>query len=304
VVEHAYLHPDRNSVLRVLALESLEGVGRVSARRLIEQFESVDDMKRLPREQVLNKMKGIPGAAKLVSKLLDDAQMEALNSDVSRKLDVWSERHVQVLTFEDSASWPVSLERLPNPHRPNALFAYGQLSQLAEPRAALIGPPQLTEASFERAQKLVDLLLKGGAALAQGLSTGFDVVSIKLGLESGIPILAVPPCGLGRIERPMRPYAGQVVKSGGLMVSSLPMDHGPFDHDRKEGSLIQASLARAVVFIDPQPEGFEWAALDWAIAAGMPVFLIGEADVPDRVHRIREAIDMEWVLAAVRHVRA
>ena len=36
------------------------------------------------------------------------------------------------------------------------------------------------------------------------------------------------------------------------------------------------ALAKAVVFIDPEPESFEWSALEWALSSGMSVFALSE----------------------------
>ena len=125
---------------------------------------------------------------------------------------------------------------------------------------------------------------------------------MKLSLEGGLAPLMVASCGLARIEARMRSHGSKTVKSGGLMISSLPMDHGPFEHDAREGYLVQTALAKAVVFVDPKPKSFEWTALEWALSSGMSVFAISEGALPERVHMIENEIDMEWVVAAIKLV--
>ena len=290
----------------VLALENLEGVGRVTVRRLLGQFSDVGEVGTLPREQVLNRLKGIPNAANLVDRLADDEGMKDAAAGILKRIEAWSARKIEIATWLDEEGWPGALDRLPNPHRPNVLYSYGSRESLSRPHAAIIAVGELEPGPFEEAQTLIRMLLGKGIGISVGTSTGFDVVGIKLSEAGGVPPVLVASCGLAKIEQAIRPHASAVVKSGGLMVSSLPMDQGPFDHDRREGSLVQAALATAVVFVDPKPGSFDWTALEWALEVNKPVFAIvdgGEgvgAEIPDRVHVIRDEVDREWVMAAVK----
>ena len=56
----------------VLALLSLDGVGRVTAHRLIEHFPTYDALRATPREQVLLRLKGLPHAERTVGLLFDE----------------------------------------------------------------------------------------------------------------------------------------------------------------------------------------------------------------------------------------
>lgn len=282
-------------------LESIDGVGRVSARKILQQFSSLDEVARFPREQALNRLKGVPNAAKLVDRFRDKEAMAASTADIEKRISAWTRRKIVIGTFLDE-SWPERLNDLPNPHRPNTIFSYGAVKDLTRPSAAIIARGAIEEGPFEAAQKLVKFLVSRDVWVSVGISTGFDVVAIKLSLGGDLPPLIIASCGLARVESSMRPHAGLVVKSGGLMTSSLPMEHGPFEHDAREGYLVQAALAKAVVFVDPEPESFEWTALEWAVSSGMSVFAISERSLPERVHVIEDAIDMEWVAAAIKHV--
>ena len=51
--------PDRPSPAFALALLSLDGVGRVTAHRLIERFASAEAVRGAPREQVLLRLRGV-----------------------------------------------------------------------------------------------------------------------------------------------------------------------------------------------------------------------------------------------------
>jgi predicted Rossmann fold nucleotide-binding protein DprA/Smf involved in DNA uptake len=279
----------------------MEGVGRVTARKVLGQFGGIGEPSQLPREQVLNRLKGVPNAASLLDRLDDEASMEAIQASIARRLEAWSARKIRVLTFLDPG-WPERLNELPNPHRPNALFVYGDPKSTGEPVVAIVAEGAIEAGPFEAAQDLIRMVVSKNTTIGLDGMTGFDVVGIKLSLDAGRPPHLITSYGLASTPPTMRPHASSVAKAGGIMVSSFPMDHGPFDHDKKEGALVQSALARAVVFVDPKPKSFLWPALEWALSVGMPVFSIGGEDLPDRVHRIETSIDMEWVIAAVEHV--
>ncbi len=301
VAEQTRKQPDLDNARRVLLLESMDGVGRVSTRKILQHFSRLEEVARFPREQALNQLKGVPSAAKLVDRLRDKGAMEASTADIEKRIFAWTQRKIVIGTFLDEG-WPDRLNDLPNPHRPNAIFSYGAVEDLNRPSAAIIARGAIEEGPFEAAQKLVKLLVSRDVWVSVGITTGFDVVAIKLSLGGDLAPMIVASCGLARVEAGMRSHAGKVVKSGGLMTSSLPMDHGPFEHDAREGYLVQTALAKAAVFVDPMPESFEWAALEWALSSGMSVFAISERSLPERVHLIEDAIDMEWVVAAIKHV--
>ncbi len=282
-------------------LEGLEGVGRVTTRKVLSNFDSIDAIRRYPREQVLNRLKGVPNAAKLVERLLDIDGIASETNETRKRVEAWTGRRIRIRTFLD-ADWPEALNTLPNPHRPNAVFSYGDQELIAAPVAAIIGKQDLGEHAFAASERLIRTLVDEGVRINTGLSTGFDVVALKLTSETETPSVVVASSGLARVEQKMRPFASQLAKAGGLMISSFPMDHGPFEHDHRESYLVQAAMGRAVVFIEPKSDSVEWAALEWALERGRAVFAISEDELPARVHIVSDAIDMEWVVAAVKHV--
>lgn len=284
---------------QILLLEGLERVGRVSTRKVLHQFRTPVEAAALPREQALNRLKGVSGAADLLDRLGKEAEMEAALTAVRRRVEQLEKRGIRLIAFDDD-DWPTGLNGLPNTHRPNILYAFGKFAQLRHPSIAIVGRPELDERAFEGAQVLLKTLAERQIATVTGITTGFDLVALKLMMAVKANPTVVASSGLGRIESKMRAIASRTVKAGGLMVSSMAMDHGPFEHDAKECALVQSALATAVVFVDPIPESHAWTALEWAAEAHMPVFAFSDAAMPDRVHVIRDTVDMEWVVAALQ----
>ncbi len=288
-------------VAQILALENMEGVGRVTTRKILEQFGTLAEVRRFPREQILNRLHRVPQAAKLADRLLNEELVTEALADAEKTIEELARRQVTVITSGDEI-WPAGVDDLPNAHRPNALFAYGNLKLLGESSVAILGSAPVEPEPFEAAQTLARRLAGEGMIVSCSASDGLDNVITKILLsKDGLPLL-VAGCGLAKVAPSLRPAVSAAVKAGGLLVSSFLMQHGPFDHDVRERMLVQAALSKAAVFIEPREGGFGWDALEWSLDSGKPVFALTKESLPDRVHVIRDELDMDWVLAAMKHV--
>lgn len=292
-----------DSTLFALALDQLDGVGRVTAGRLLTHFATYDDLLRFPREQVLTRIKGAPNAAALVARLFDRQAMQPHLDKATALHEQLAQQRVEVLTPHD-ADWPNGFDDLPRGNRPFLLYSYGYRSVLAQPLVALFAEPPLSPEPFEQAQALVRHLLPHGIAPATGAANGFDIVVHKLCYagDTAYPSLLVAHAGMAKAPASLRPTISMAVRGGGLFVSPFEMQHGPFAHDERERTLLQATLADACVFFEPKPDTPAWHTLTWAIDAQRPVFGVAAPDhpLPEQVHPIRTATDFDWVLAAIQ----
>ncbi len=279
----------------ILALMRIPGVGRVAAGRLADSFPDPEALLTCPREQVLLRLKGIPGAAQ-ITRNLSDALADRLPQAQS-EVEALRDKHVHVANMLDD-DWPSGLADLPRGHRPVALYVYGQRETFSKPWVAFVASPPLSDASFELAQKAIRTVADADAVPATGASSGFDVVAHKLCNDADPPQPAamMVPCGLTKLASELRPVATTTVRSGGVLVSAFPMNHGPFAHDVEESGFVLAALSSAVVTVHRRNP--VTPSIQWAIAAGRPVFSIGGADDDSRLHRLASDTDLEWLIVA------
>ncbi len=257
-----------------LSLLSLDGVGRVTAHRILERFPTLDALRATPREQVLLRLKGAPHAEQTVEALFSD---DAFSLDRAEAvLDALRAKRVHVLAPSDEA-WPAGLNGLPRDARPVVLYAFGALDALTRPRLSLLTHAPVEGSAFEATQALARDVMARGVGLVVGARHGVDLALQKLAMGAGVPAVAVVGSGLARLERSMRPAATALVRAGGLLLSPFPMAHGPFDHDDRERALVQAALGRAVCAAAPPPDSSEDRAAAWAAEAGLPVALVPPA---------------------------
>ncbi len=259
----------RDSAVLALALARLDGVGRVTAGRLTHRFESADELRATPREQILVRLPGIPSADQIVARI-QSTEFDTHLSAAAEQVDLLSDRRITVLTSNHPA-WPTGFDDLDWAQRPAHLFVFGDPRQLTRAEVAFLAAPPLEPRPYEAAQSLARRLLQAGVSLAVGMNPGFDTVACKFAVEARAPVVLVAASGLARVPGPMRPAAAAAAKVGGVMVSSFDMTHGPFDHDHKERALVMAAMARTVVLVGVHPPSADVRAAEWARGNGRTV---------------------------------
>ncbi|MEL6615465.1 MAG: DNA-processing protein DprA [Bacteroidota bacterium] len=247
-----------------LALLRLDGVGRVTAHRSLDRWDSLEALRATPREQVRLRLKGAPRADATVEHLFNDALDAALEA-AQAQVEALAPKGISVLASGDDG-WPAGLDELPASERPVCLWRYGHADALAPsdgdvPALALLGRAGLPPSSFGAASALAERFASGG--LVSGAKDGFDLAVQKTALGAGGRVVAVAPCGLAKLEPSLRPGATALVRAGGALVSPFPMGHGPFDHDQREAALVAAALARTAAgsaAATPEARALAWAA--------------------------------------------
>lgn len=292
------MNPSLNeSAALALALLATDGVGRVAAGRLVARFSDADSLLATPREQILLRLPGIPGAEAIVARLLDDdftARLAGARSQVA----ALGERQVTLLT-QHHPHWPRGLGDLARGERPTVLYAYGETALLRRPLVALLAQPPLDGPSFETAQGLIRFLLAHAAVPASGLQHGFDIVLCKIAAGAEAAAAAFAASGLARVPASVRPAGAALARAGGLMASTFPMDHGPFPHDDVERARVLVAASHAVVFVGAPEGSAEVRALNWAHEHGRPVFGPA-APAGAHVQPLDGPKDFERVLAAAQ----
>ncbi len=259
-----------------LALLSLDGVGRVTAHRILERFPTLDALRATPREQVLLRLKGAPHAERTVETLFSDGAFGPALDRASALLDTLQSKQVRVLAPSDDA-WPAGLDAIPREERPVVLYLHGDVAALGRARLSFLTHAPIDGAVFETTQALARDVMSRGVGLVVGARHGVDLALQKLSLAADVPAVAVVGSGLARLERSMRPAATALVRAGGLLVSPFAMAHGPFDHDDRERAIVQAALGRGVCAAAPPAASPEDRAATWAAEAGRPLALVPPA---------------------------
>jgi len=196
-----------------LALSTLEGVGSVTVRKLIERFGSVEaifdasdaDLLCVPRitAEVVARLRAIS---------LNDLEVE-LTSLVDEGL--------QVITWDD-AIYPVNLKQVQN--APPLLFMRGELQERDAQAVAIVGTRQPTSQADRLAEMLARELAARGLTIVSGLAVGIDTAAHRGALQAkNGRTLAVLGSGLRAIHPHQNiSLAEEIVQHGALFSELAP----------------------------------------------------------------------------------
>ncbi|NND72890.1 MAG: hypothetical protein HKN43_15030 [Rhodothermales bacterium] len=275
----------------LLSLLSLDGVGRAAAYKLFTAFDSFDDIRRYPDEQIATRLKRIPRVTSILEQL---NQKEATEEAFKRHLaqvHSMEDKGISIIT-PDHESWPPFFGKISASARPPFLFAFGKTDLLDTPGVAMHIPE--SPAASSPFTVVVDRLSEQEIPLVVQED---DFARLP---DAYRPLILVLRTGLESVQTATREIIKRVVNDGGLIISPFEMDHQHFRHDIPYLNTTVNGLGRVVVYADVPYEHPSFDEMLRLTESGLPIFAINmKQDLPDGVHPVHSAEDAEWILASI-----
>ena len=212
-----------SSLIPLLVLNAIRGVGSIRARHLIDAFGSAEAV--LDADPALLLQAGAVGQM-----VLDGRKDKRLFDDAQRELEFNEAHHIQPLVY-GQVGYPKRL--LSCPDAPTVLFKLGDINIETSHVISIVGTRQCTQYGRDIVHRFVKELHEAlpDIIIISGLALGIDVESHKAALENGIPTLGVVAHGLDRIyPYNHRGIAKQMIQQGGGLlteyVTSAPFERG------------------------------------------------------------------------------
>ncbi|MCL4394546.1 MAG: DNA-processing protein DprA [Chloroflexi bacterium] len=274
-----------------LALASISGLGGVTARRLVEQFGSVEDVFHASLEELT----AIPRVTEDVADQIRRAPLEQLQAD----LYALSEEEIEFLTWDD-ARFPRRLRDLPDV--PVALFMRGHLRREDDFAVAIVGTREATAESAERATILARELAVRGLTIVSGLALGIDTAAHRgaLDAEDGRTI-GVLGSGIRVIHPRENAELAERITRHGALVSELGPNAPPRGPQLMARDRLVSGLSQAVIVVQA---GEKSGSLDTAARARKQrrgVYAIPASPGTDRLLRGGATL-LEWTEVDFDHL--
>ena len=202
------------SALRWVALSLTPSLGANRCRRLVEHFESVENVFRASLTEL--EAVGLPAAA---------AQAIALGKSLEQAHDALAraaEVNARVIPLSD-AEYPARLKQIYDP--PVVLYVRGDASALARPGIAIVGTRHPTPYGIGMAERLACDLSTRGLIIFSGMARGVDTFAHRGAVAAKGKTVAVFGTGINVIyPRENSRLAEQILALGGALVSEFPVD--------------------------------------------------------------------------------
>ena len=151
----------------------------------------------------------------------------------------------------ERSEWPVGLHEIPQP--PERLWARGHLPTPGMKLLTVVGSRAMTRYGQEACEKLITGLAGYPISIVSGLALGVDTCAHKAALSAGLHTLVVPGSGLDDevlYPRNNRPFALEILKAGGGMLSEYPPETASRVHFFPERNRLMVGLADAVLVVE------------------------------------------------------
>jgi DNA processing protein len=235
-----------------LALTTVNGIGGVTARKLIERFGDIEAVFEAAPEELIE----IPRVTEAMSAQILAAPIEQLESELLSLND----EGIDLLTWDD-ARFPDRLRPLLD--APMVLFMRGSLKRTDDNAVAIVGTREPTRGAVELAHTIGRELAARDLTVVSGLALGIDTAGHRGAIETGRTI-AVLGSGIRFIHPKENAELAEQISGCGAILSELHPNTPPKGPNLMARDRLISGLSRAVIVIEA---GEKSGSLDTAAKA-------------------------------------
>jgi DNA processing protein len=207
-----------NSSEACIALNMLPTMGPVRLRKLLEVFETPENILGAKRDQ-LRRVEGIG------SEVADQIVGWESIVDLQAELDRIREFGATIIT-QNSPEYPKSLSQIHAP--PIVLYVWGEIQERDHHAIGIIGARRTTHYGMESAKKLSYQIAYAGLTVISGLARGIDTAAHHGAIAAKGRTIAVIGSGLLEIYPPENRALAEKIRNGnGAIVSEFSMQVQP-----------------------------------------------------------------------------
>lgn len=247
-----------------MALTRVNGVGGVTANRLVDHFGSA----KAVFDAGINKFKDLKGVR--VDAVKGIAAFKGWEG-IDREIDRTSRLGISIISLKDSR-YPQNLVNIPSP--PLILYVMGSLSATDEAAIAMVGSRNPSSYGLEMAGKFSAHFAKEGFAVVSGLARGIDTAAHKSALKAGGRTLAVLGCGIDVVYPPESSKLFRQIADGGALISEFPLGTQPDAINFPRRNRIISGLSLGVLVVEAALKSGSLITANYAAEQGRDVYVI------------------------------
>ncbi|BBV74349.1 DNA-processing protein DprA [Raoultella planticola] len=186
---------------------------------------------------------------------------------------LWLEQPGHHLLLADNPFYPPRLRAIAD--YPGALFVCGDLAVLSSLQLAIVGSRSHSWYGARWGKLFSESLARLGITITSGLAIGIDGVAHRGALEARGKTIGVLGNGLGAIyPRRHHALAGNIVESGGALLSEFPLSASPWPGNFPRRNRIISGLSIGVLVIEAALKSGSLVTVRCALEQGREVFAL------------------------------
>ncbi|WP_418264876.1 DNA-processing protein DprA [Flavobacterium faecale] len=229
----------------LLALQRVEGVGDIMAKKLLSHFGSAEEVFKLKAQQLAS----IDGVGTVLLKNLKD---KSVFDKATKELQFIESNKIKTYFFQDE-NYPERLKHCID--GPVLVFGSGNMDWKNRKLISIVGTRQITSYGTEFCKKLIEDLVPLNPIIVSGFAYGVDIVAHQLAMENDLQTIGVVAHGLNQIyPKPHKKYVAKMEENGGFLTEFWSTTN-PDKENFVRRNRIVAGMTEATIVIESADRG-------------------------------------------------
>jgi DNA processing protein len=254
----------QQELLHTLALLKTEGIGDVTAKKLLSNLGSAEEIfKANPIH--LAKIEGIG------SSIIKNLQKKELFTTAENELKFIQSQNLNTLYYQD-ALYPERLKQCYD--APVLLFTAGNINLENRKIISIVGTRQITSYGIDFCKKLITDLAPLNPIIVSGFAYGVDIVAHQAALENNLQTIGVLAHGLNQIyPKTHKKHMSKMEQNGGFMTEFWSTSNPDRENFVKRNRIV-AGISQATIVIESAEKGGSLVTANMANDYNRDVFAI------------------------------
>lgn len=229
----------------LLALQRIEGVGDIMAKKLLTHFGSAEAVFNTKPSQLA----AIDGVGSVLLRNLKD---KLVFEKATQELEFIKTNDINAVYFQDE-DYPERLKHCID--GPLLLFISGNINLKNRRIISIVGTRQITSYGTEFCRKLIEDLAPLDPVIVSGFAYGVDIVAHQLAMAHNLQTIGVVAHGLNQIyPKTHKKYVAKVEQNGGFMTEFWSSSN-PDKENFVRRNRIVAGMSEATIVIESADRG-------------------------------------------------
>lgn len=246
-----------------IGLKAVEGIGNVTFRRLLEQFDSPQAALSASTDELAT-VKGVGPA------VVDGIRSGSWQRFAEQECKRLRTSGARLMTFT-SADYPKTLFAIPDP--PPFLYTLGVMNT-CQPAVAIVGSRKATSYGLLTAGRMADSLVRHGVNVVSGMARGVDTAAHKGALLACGWTAGVLGCGIDKVYPPENRKLYDAMIEKGCLVSEFPLGTLPLAENFPRRNRIISGLSLGVLVVEAAENSGSLITAQYALEQGREVFAV------------------------------
>ena len=232
-------------LFHLLALQQVEGVGDILAKKLINHCGSAEAVFKTRPSQLA----AIDGIGSI---LIQNLKSKWVFEKAEQELQFIKSNEINVEYFQDE-NYPDRLKHCID--GPVLLFTSGKIDLKNKKIISIVGTRQITSYGMEFCRKLIEDIAPLNPVIVSGFAYGVDIFAHQLAIEHDLQTIGVVAHGLNQIyPKTHKKYVAKVEQNGGFMTEFWSSSN-PDKENFVRRNRIVAGISEATIVIESAERG-------------------------------------------------